>query len=88
VIQITKPQKAVHSEILIPHEIVSYCVYNGFFPAKAWRKYLKLTKAEVSNHLGITQEAYTKIEAKRKIKKSTRKKIANALGIQAGQLDF
>ena len=57
-------------------------------PAKAWRTHLELTQAEVAERMGVTQSAYAQLEASQKLRKSSREKIADALGISPGQLDF
>ncbi|RKE35279.1 helix-turn-helix protein [Paraburkholderia sp. BL23I1N1] len=72
---------------LIPHEVVSRTV-DGAPPARAWREHLGLTQADVAAKLGITQSAYAQQENGQRLRKSTREKIAGALGITAEQLDF
>ena len=56
--------------------------------ARAWREHMALTQTEVAQRMGITQGAYAQLEAKKTIRKSSREKIANALGIHESQLDF
>ncbi len=53
----------------------------------AWREYLGLTQAEVATRLGISQSAHAQQESSEKLRKSTREKIAAALGITDTQLD-
>ncbi|MFC5429160.1 helix-turn-helix domain-containing protein [Paraburkholderia denitrificans] len=72
---------------LIPHEVVSATV-DGATPLRAWREYLGLTQAEVAMRLGISQSAYAQQEVSEKLRKSSREKIAAALGITNAQLDF
>jgi DNA-binding XRE family transcriptional regulator len=72
---------------LVPHEVVSLTV-DGATPLRAWREHLGLTQAEVAVRLGISQSAYAQQENSTKLRKSSRAKIAAALGISAGQLDF
>ncbi len=45
-----------------------------------------LTQTEVARRLGISQSAYAQQEAKEPVRKSTREKIAKALGIVPEQL--
>ncbi|WP_244130070.1 helix-turn-helix transcriptional regulator [Burkholderia sp. BCC0097] len=71
---------------LIPHAVVSATV-DGATPLRAWREYLGLTQAEVATRLGISQSAYAQQESSEKLRKSTREKIAAALGITDAQLD-
>lgn len=49
---------------------------------------MELTQAEVALRMGVTQGAYAQLEAKKAIRKSSREKIAIALGIHESQLDF
>ncbi|MBO4122077.1 helix-turn-helix transcriptional regulator [Cupriavidus gilardii] len=72
---------------LIPHAVVHRTV-EGATPVRAWREHLGLTQAEVAGRLGISQSAYAQQERSEGLRKSTRAKIAAALGIQAQQLDF
>ncbi|AIO25153.1 Helix-turn-helix domain-containing protein [Burkholderia cepacia] len=71
---------------LIPHEVVSATV-DGVTPLRAWREYLGLTQVEVATRLGISQSAYAQQESSEKLRKSTREKIAAALGITDAQVD-
>ncbi|HEX7682313.1 MAG TPA: helix-turn-helix transcriptional regulator [Trinickia sp.] len=72
---------------LIPHEVVSRTV-DGATPLRAWREHLGLTQAQVAKRLGISQSAYAQQERSEHLRKSTREKIASALGIRESQLDF
>ncbi|WP_176051075.1 helix-turn-helix transcriptional regulator [Burkholderia sp. BCC1644] len=71
---------------LIPHEVVSATV-DGVTPLRAWREYFGLTQVEVATRLGISQSAYAQQESSEKLRKSTREKIAAALGITDAQVD-
>lgn len=72
---------------LIPHEVVSATV-DGATPVRAWREHLGLTQVEVAARMGISQSAYAQQEGSERLRKSSREKIASALGITAEQLDF
>ena len=72
---------------LIPNAVVSRTV-DGATPLRAWREHLGLTQAQVADRLGISQSAYAQQEASERLRKSTREKIAAALGITSRQLDF
>ncbi|VWB32756.1 DNA-binding protein [Burkholderia diffusa] len=72
---------------LTPHEVISATV-DGATPLRAWREHLKLTQADIAARPGISQSAYAQQERSEKLRKSTREKIAAALGITAAQLDF
>ena len=56
-------------------------------PARAWREHLGLTQQAVAERLGISQSAYAQQESSDKLRKTTRIKIAAALGIAAELLD-
>jgi hypothetical protein len=72
----------------IPADVVENAVGNGVSAARAWREHLELTQAEVAQRMGITQGSYAQLEAKKTIRKSSRERIAKALGIDESQLDF
>jgi DNA-binding XRE family transcriptional regulator len=72
----------------IPADVVENAIENHLSAARAWREHLALTQQEVARRMGITQGAYAQLEAKKTIRKSSREKIAAALGIHEGQLDF
>lgn len=72
----------------IPAVVVDLAMDNAWSAARAWREHKQLTQAEVAQRMGITQGAYAQLEAKKSIRKSSREKIAKALGIHESQLDF
>ncbi|CAJ48918.1 helix-turn-helix domain-containing protein [Bordetella avium] len=72
---------------LIPHDVVSRTV-DGATPVRAWREHLGVTQSEIADKLGISQSAYAQQENSERLRKSSREKIAAALGITAAQLDF
>ncbi len=76
------------SEATIPNHVVNLALDKDISAARAWREYLELTQTQVAKRMGITQSAYAQLEAKKISRQSTRKKIAEALGIEAEQLDF
>lgn len=71
----------------IPSEVVSLIFDNGFTPARAWREYLQLTQEECARKLGISQAAYSQLETSNNPRKTTRNRLATALGINPEQLD-
>lgn len=73
---------------LVPNAVVGYMVKDGMTAIAAWRKHLDLTQAEVAERLGISQSAYAQQEAAERPRKTTRQKIAVALGIPAQLLDI
>ena len=76
------------SEPGIPMAVVEQAIRHGLSATRAWRQHLRLTQTEVARRMGITQGAYAQLEAKTQVRKSSRIKIAQALGIDAAQLDF
>lgn len=72
---------------MIPHDVVSRTV-DGATPIRAWREHLGITQAEMAARLGISQPAYAQQEGSERLRKSSRDKIAAALGITGEQLDF
>ena len=73
---------------LVPHAVVEFVIDQEMTPAKAWRTHLQLTQGEVAKRLDITQSAYAQLESSTRPRKSSRERIAKALGIRAAQLDF
>ena len=72
----------------IPSKVVNLAMDKNMSATKAWREYLDLTQSELADRIGISQSAYAQLEAKKNLRKSTREKIALALGIESEQLDF
>lgn len=70
----------------IPNAVVNKVINKDMTPIRAWREHLGLTQTEVARRLGISQSAYAQQEAKDPVRKATREKIAQALGIVAEQL--
>jgi DNA-binding transcriptional regulator YiaG len=70
----------------IPNAVVNKVINKDMTPIRAWREHLGLTQTEVARRLGITQSAYAQQEAKEPVRKATREKIAQALGIAPEQL--
>ena len=73
---------------LVPHAVVQLAFDQGMSPAKAWRTHLQLTQTEVARRMDVSQSAYAQLEAKPNLRKTSRERIAAALGISPGQLDF
>jgi ribosome-binding protein aMBF1 (putative translation factor) len=71
----------------VPHEVVSLMVDNDWSIIRAWREYLELTQLVVAERAGISQAALSQMESSgKRLRKTTREKLAAALGITAGQL--
>ncbi len=73
------------AEALIPNDVVSRMV-DGDTAAKAWREHLGMTQTETATRLGITQAAYSKLENSTRLRPSSRRRLAGALGISTEQL--
>lgn len=78
--------KAKIEELTIPHEVIKIIAHNGVTPIQAWREYLNLTQTEVAEKMGISQAAYSQMEAAKKPRKITLQKIAEAMNIDYLQL--
>lgn len=72
---------------LIPDAVARRILLDDMTPVRAWREYLGLTQKEVAARLGVSQPAYAEQENGTRLRKSSRQKIAAALGINAAQLD-
>jgi ribosome-binding protein aMBF1 (putative translation factor) len=71
----------------IPHDVVRKIVSEDISRIRAWREYLGLTQKEVSVRMNITQAALSQMEKPgAKLRKPTREKLAEALGISYEQL--
>jgi len=71
----------------VPHDVVSLMVDNDWSIIRAWREYLELTQFYVAERAGISQAALSQMEASgKRLRKTTREKLAAALGITAAQL--
>jgi len=71
----------------IPNEVVGKVIKHGMTPIRAWREHLGRTQTDIAIKLGISQAAYNKQENSERIRKSTKEKIAQALGLEFEQLD-
>lgn len=73
---------------LVPNDVVNLIFDQDMTPARAWRTHLQLTQDEVAKRMGSSQSAYAQLEASRSLRKSSREKIAAALGIRPAQLEL
>ena len=84
-----KPAGRIPADGTTPHEVMRLCVKNGWSMIRAWREHLALTQAEMARRLEIRQPSYAAMEAPdAKPKKTTRVRIAAAVGLSLEQLDF
>ena len=73
--------------LTVPHEVVSASV-DGDSMIKAWREHLGFTQQVLADRIGISQPTLAKLEkTDANPRKSTLKRIADALGIKPSQLD-
>ncbi|WP_367454815.1 helix-turn-helix domain-containing protein [Snodgrassella alvi] len=85
-LQLTKQSKINLAEG-VPSQVVNLMFDKDITPARAWREYLQLTQEECARKLGISQAAYSQLETSNNPRKTTRNKLATALGINPEQLD-
>lgn len=79
-------QTVTHSGI--PEAVLALAMENNWSAMRAWREYKGLTQKEVADLAGITQSAYSQHENSQRLRKSTRVKLAEALGVELEQLAF
>ena len=73
---------------LIPNEVVGAVIEGGKTTVRAWREYLGLTQEELAAKAGMTQAALSQIESgEHKTRKTTREKLARAMGITTSMLE-
>jgi len=72
----------------IPHEVIVRMTETDCSIIRAWREYLGLTQTEMAARLGILQPSYAGMETPgARIRRSTRERIAAALGVAFMQVD-
>jgi len=55
---------------------------------REWRLHFGLSHSDISLRLGISRNAYIHYEVHSPVKKSTRERVANALGVAPEHIDF
>lgn len=76
-------------ETAVPNEVVEHVIMGKLTPIRAWREHLGLTQSDVAARMEISQAALAQLEApEARPRKSTLRRVAQALGIQLEQLDF
>lgn len=76
-------------ESWIPNEVVERVILGKSTPIRAWREHLGQTQAEVALRMEISQAAFAQLESpEARPRKSTLRRVAQALGIDPEQLDF
>lgn len=85
---IARRQPRIPSDGTIPHEVVTLMASNGWSIVRAWREYLGITQVDMAARLGIRQPSYAAMEsADANPRKSTRERLAAALGVHFDQID-
>jgi len=73
----------------LPHAVVEKAAVEGKSMVRAWREYKRMSQAELAVRLGITQAACSQLEKSQdRMRRSTLRKIAAALGITEDQLEM
>ncbi len=76
-------------ETAVPNEVVERVIMGKLTPIRAWREHLGLTQSEVAARMEVSQAALAQFESpEARPRKSTLRRVAQALGIQLEQLDF
>ena len=74
--------KANSDGLRVPGDVVRKVIDEGKSLIQAWREYKGLTQADLAARIGIKQSADARLETKgRKLRSSTREKVAKALNI-------
>lgn len=78
-----------NSSETIPNAVMEKVIVGKMKPIRAWREHLGLTQTEMAERLDITQAAFAQFEAtSARPRKSTLKRIAEAMGLTLDQVDF
>ncbi len=73
----------------IPDEVLGMMVKNKLSPIRAWREHLGMTQEEVARAMKVSQPVYARMESGKAASRiATLRRIAEALGIDAAQLDL
>jgi DNA-binding XRE family transcriptional regulator len=76
-------------ETAVPNEVAERVIMGKLTPIRAWREHLGLTQSEVAARMEISQAALAQIESpEARPRKTTLRRVAQALCIQLEQLDF
>ncbi len=75
-------------DVTIPHAVVKLSVKHDSNLIKAWRLHLGFSQQNLAQKMGISQAAYSQMEKGKNPSVDTVAKIANALGVEIGQLNI
>jgi DNA-binding XRE family transcriptional regulator len=74
-------------EVYLPHEVVGMNGLEGKSLVRAWREYKGFTQRQIAERMGVSQSAYAQMEKPGvNLRLLTRRKIAQALGVQPEQI--
>jgi len=74
-------------ELTIPQEVIEKTVLEEKSKMRAWREYKKFSQKDVAERMNVSQAAYSQMEKPgANLRRTTLKKIADALGIHVEQL--
>ena len=73
-------------EVYYSQEVVERHAIEGKTLLRAWREHLGISQKEMAARLGISQAAYSRIEASARPRRTTLERAARALGIDIEQL--
>ena len=79
---------AQSEQITIPNAVVKLHLLDELSVIAAWRTYLGLTQEEIAHRLNISQAAYCQMEKAKRPRQASRKRVAQALGLDEQQLSF
>ena len=75
-------------KVYIPHEVVEKHLLEEKSLIRAWREYKGVSQKEMAGRIGISQAAYSQMErVGTKLRKASKQKIAEALGVAQEQLE-
>lgn len=75
-------------KVYIPHEVVEKHLLEEKSLIRAWRECKGVSQKEMAGRIGISQAAYSQMEKPgAKLRKASKQKIAEALGVAQEQLE-
>lgn len=70
------------------NSVAGQVFYTDMKSIRDWRLHFGFTQFDMAGRLGITRNAFTHYEVSAPVRRSTRERIAGALGVAPGQIDF
>ena len=78
---------AFGEDVYIPHEVVEIQVEKDVTLRSAWRRYLKVSQAEMAARMGLSQSTVSEQESSDYPHAKTLEAWAEALGVEVAQLE-